>query len=191
MKDLLKNLLCVKDECPSLTGSSWLVPLLLHREPQVSKVSNTFSFSIKIFSLLKIRAMSFSITSLIVTVTYGRTKLLAYQNGIWSIALSVLLNRFESSIVRVEACSLLVNLLKPMINEDVRNVFFILKNLLKIDFKEQNMTITSLQLILQENNFFSEIAILLTSFYPFDTYSLDAIMSTQTQNISSNLFLLT
>jgi hypothetical protein len=67
--------------------------------------------------------MSFSITSLIVTVTYGRAKLLAYQNGIWSIALNVLLNRFESSIVRVEACSLLVNLLKPMINEDVRSDF--------------------------------------------------------------------
>jgi hypothetical protein len=35
--DLLKNLLCVKDECSSLCGSSWLVPLLLHREPQVSE----------------------------------------------------------------------------------------------------------------------------------------------------------
>ncbi len=46
--------------------------------------------------------MSFAITSLIITVTYGRTKLLTYQNGIWSIALNVLLNRFESSIVRIE-----------------------------------------------------------------------------------------
>jgi len=52
------------------------------------------------------------------------------------------------------------------------------------------MSITSLQLILQENNFFSEIAILLTSFYPFDTYSLDSFMPTQTQNISSNFLCL-
>ena len=48
------------------------------------------------------------------------------------------------------------------------------------------MSITGLQLILQEHNFFSEIAILLTSFYPFDTYNVGAIASTQSQNISSN-----
>lgn len=34
-KDILKHLLCVKDEHANLCGSSWIVPLLLHREPQV------------------------------------------------------------------------------------------------------------------------------------------------------------
>jgi hypothetical protein len=35
---------------------------------------------------------------------------MANQAGIWSIALNVLLNRFESSIVRTQAANFLINL---------------------------------------------------------------------------------
>ncbi len=50
----------------------------------------------------KIRSMSFSLTSLIATSSYGRNKLLTHQNGIWSICFNVLLNNHEASIVRTQ-----------------------------------------------------------------------------------------
>ena len=60
------------------------------------------------------------------SIPYGRIKLYASQSGIWSIGLSVLLNRYESSIVRTQACALLVNLTQSMMpNEDVRMVISI------------------------------------------------------------------
>lgn len=118
--------------------------------------------------------MSFTIASQLVTIQYGRSRLLTFQNGIWSIALNVLLNRFESSIVRVEACSLLTNLLQSMTNED-----------------ESSISLTSLQLMLQEQNFFTEIALLLASFYPYDTYNINSIATHQNHNITSNNLSLT
>jgi hypothetical protein len=35
--EIVKAVLCLKDQKSSLQGSSWLVPLMLHREPQVRK----------------------------------------------------------------------------------------------------------------------------------------------------------
>jgi hypothetical protein len=48
--------------------------------------------------------------SLLIQVPFARQKLLVNQPGIWSIALSILLDHSESSIVRTQACSLLINM---------------------------------------------------------------------------------
>lgn len=34
--ELIKSVICLKDVTNNLQGTSWLIPLLLHREPQVN-----------------------------------------------------------------------------------------------------------------------------------------------------------
>lgn len=72
--------------------------------------------------------MSFALISLLVEVPFARSKLMINQPGIWSIALNVLLNRFESSIVRTQACAFLINLTQSIIslndNGEENNVIF-------------------------------------------------------------------
>jgi hypothetical protein len=89
--DIVRAVICVRDDKRNIIGSAWLIPLMLHREAQI-------------------RAISFSLMSLLLKADFARTKLQANQCGIWSIALGVLLNLDECSMVRVQACSLLVNL---------------------------------------------------------------------------------
>ena len=71
--------------------------------------------------------MSFALMSLLVENSFARTKLMINQSGIWSITLNVLLNRFESSIVRTQACTFLINLTQSIVNlgDDIEenNVF--------------------------------------------------------------------
>ena len=89
--EIVKAVLCLKDQKNSLQGSSWLTPLMLHREPQI-------------------RSISFCLISLLINVPFARQKLLASQTGIWAITFNILLDHSESSIVRAQACSLLINL---------------------------------------------------------------------------------
>lgn len=74
----------------------------------------------------KIRSISFCLISLLINVPYARTKLMTNQTSIWSIALNVLLNPYESSIARAQACGFLVNLTQSISpnNEDDNDVIF-------------------------------------------------------------------
>ncbi len=142
--EIVKAVICLKDQKSSLHGSSWLIPLMLHREPQI-------------------RSISFSLISVLINVPFAKSKFVTNQNGIWSIALSVLLNRNECSIVRIQACAFLINLTQSMINNSNENL------------DENNITLTNLQYLLHEFNFYQQIAYILSTFYPFETYSLQEI----------------
>ena len=90
--EIVKAVLCLKDEKNNLLGSSWLIPLMLHRETQM-------------------RSISFALISILIDVGFARQKLFTNETGgIWSIALNVLLNKAECSIVRTQACAFLINL---------------------------------------------------------------------------------
>jgi hypothetical protein len=52
----------------------------------------------------------------LVNVPFAQNKLLTNQTGIWSIALNVLVNQFECSIVRSQACAFLINLTSSLVN---------------------------------------------------------------------------
>lgn len=131
-------------------------------------------------------------------VPFARVKLMTNQLGIWSIALNVLLNRYESSIVRTQACAFLVNLTQSILNntattavsteEDADVCFFrkqifdpkYLRLIIKYRFsawlKDTNLTVTGLQYILNEFNFYHQVTMSLTMFYPFDTYSFNDLI---------------
>ena len=89
--DIIKAILCLKDHTSNLYATSWLIPLMLHRESQI-------------------RSISFSLISLLINVPFARSILLTNQTGIWSIVLNVLLNNNECSIVRSQASAFLINL---------------------------------------------------------------------------------
>jgi len=101
--EIVKAVLCLKDEKNNLLGSSWLIPLMLHRETQI-------------------RSISFSLISLLIDVSFARRKLFTNETGgIWSIALNVLLNRAECSIVRTQACAFLINLTNSIKASDLKS----------------------------------------------------------------------
>lgn len=141
--ELVKTVLCLKDHKNNLYGTSWLIPLMLHRESQI-------------------RSISFSLISQLINESLARTVLLTNQTGIWSIAFNVLLNNNECSIVRSQSCAFLINmtniLTKTQLNEEQNNI--------------GNISITTLQSMLNDLNFYQQIALTLTSFYPYETYCL-------------------
>lgn len=146
--DIVKAVLCLKDHKNSLYGSSWLIPLMLHRESQI-------------------RSISFSLISLLVNEPLARGVLLTNQVGIWSIAFNVLLNCNECSIVRSQACAFLINLINCMnVNSSTKS------EASESEGEPTNISLTSLQALLNEINFYQQVAFTLTSFYPYETYSL-------------------
>jgi hypothetical protein len=109
--EIVKAALCLKDQKNNLQGTSWLVPLMLHREPQVTNHLRIYRLIfVNLLFICKIRSISFCLMSLLINVSFARQKLLVDQTGIWSIAFNILLDHTESSIVRTQACSLLINL---------------------------------------------------------------------------------
>lgn len=145
--DIVKAVLCLKDHKNSLYGSSWLIPLMLHRESQI-------------------RSISFSLISLLVNEPLARGVLLTNQVGIWSIAFNVLLNCNECSIVRSQACAFLINLVNCMVVNGNKCDGY------EADNEAMNISLTSLQALLNDINFYQQVAFTLTSFYPYETYSL-------------------
>jgi len=133
--DLIRSVLCLKDQANSLYGTSWLIPLILHREAQI-------------------RSASFSLISILVNESIARGLLLTNQTGIWSIAFNVLLNTNECSIVRSQACAFLVNLTSSMSQH------------------QDSISLTCLQALLSDIDFYQQLARTLISFYPYDNYSL-------------------
>ncbi len=143
--DLVRTVLCLKDQANSLYGTSWLIPLILHRESQI-------------------RSASFCLISILVNESFARGVLLTNQSGIWSIAFNVLLNPNECSIVRIQACAFLVNLTSTMSQN------------------EDSISLTCLQALLNELNFYQQLAQTLTSFYPYETYSISNFAKQQAKN---------
>ena len=160
--EIVKAVLCLKDHKNSLHGSSWLIPLMLHREPQI-------------------RCISFSLISLLINVPFARKKLLTNKTGIWSIALNVLLNRFECSIVRTQACAFLINLTQSM-----SSVASSTPSSDDSDDDETNISTNNLKSILNEFNFYQQIALILTSFYPFETYSFNELKQQNQDSLKKN-----
>ncbi|CAF0962770.1 unnamed protein product, partial [Brachionus calyciflorus] len=152
--EIVRAVLCLKDEKNNLNGSSWLIPLLLHREPQI-------------------RSISFSLISLLILVPYARKKLLTNKSSIWSIGFNVLLNQYESSSVRTQACAFLINLTQCIslnIETDSHDLFV--------------LRAQELQNLLEEVNFYKKIAYILSTFYPYDTYVFNDLVE---QNKSSDI----
>ena len=146
------------------TTTTWLVPLMLHREPQI-------------------RSITFSLMAVLIRAPLARTKLLAHESGLWSLALNVLLNRNESSVVRMQSCSFLTNLTRCMLNT-ADSMDSGLKRSSAASSSSSSaaaackkaMSCKRLQLILVELDFYKRIAVTLSTFYPYAGYSLGAIM---------------
>ena len=54
--------------------------------------------------------------SLLINVPFAQNNLLTNQTGIWSIALNVLVNQYECSLVRSQACAFLINLTNTLVH---------------------------------------------------------------------------
>ena len=143
---IVRTLLSTTSTTTDTTTTTWLVPLMLHREPQI-------------------RSITFSLMAVLIRAPLARTKLLAHESGLWSLALNVLLNRNESSVVRMQSCSFLTNLTRCMLNAAASS-----------SSCKKAMSCKRLQLILVELDFYKRIAVTLSTFYPYAGYSLGAIM---------------
>lgn len=155
--DVIRSVLCLKDQANNLYGTSWLIPLMLHRESQI-------------------RSVSFSLIAVLVNEPVAMGVLLTSQTGIWSIAFNVLLNCNECSIVRTQACGFLVNLTNSMGMNNQTDIG-----------DTNNITLTCLQSLLNDLNFYPQIAVALTSFYPYDTYSLAEFIRNRSESTEASI----
>lgn len=117
--------------------------------------------------------MSFALISMLVDTPFARAKLMINQSGVWFIAFNVLLNRYESSIVRTQACAFLINLTQSIIAESPTDDQQETAGLeTGGGGSDSVISISSLHLILSEVSFYHQISQTLTMFYPFDTFGL-------------------
>ena len=98
------------------------------------------------------------------------------KTSIWSISLNVLLNQYESSTVRTQACAFLTNLIN-FINYDTE----------KNSSESFTITVNELKCLLDEIDFYKKIGYILSTFYPFETYTFTELVE---QNRQSSNFLI-
>jgi hypothetical protein len=100
--------------------------------------------------------------------------------GVWCVTLNVLLNRYECSLVRAQACAFLINLVQT-INRAKQvpgaNMFGEQPFATSLSTDEESLSISAnkFQLLLQEVNFYPHIAYMLSTFYPYDVYTFEEL----------------
>ncbi|XP_071502722.1 rotatin-like [Diadema antillarum] len=155
----------------SEAGYMWLAPLLSYRDPEV-------------------RAAGLGIAASLASSQQGCAAVSnCFQEvpgGVWGLALSVLLDHSECSVVRQQAASVLANLLlQPLASDDVPNGQK--PRVLDQDSQMSMSGVTAVLALLQYHRFFPEVAILLSHYYPDHTIRPVSVVEDSTLPSTSTL----
>ncbi|XP_074644556.1 rotatin-like [Tubulanus polymorphus] len=172
-KDWPLKWLFTQQEKEAQAGLHWLFPLWAYRDPIV-------------------RCAGLGIAVTLSSTSIGQATLVTscqhLNSGIWGIALDILLDHYECSMVRRQAALLLINLTsQPMpsgIAEAVQNVWQgpVVQN------EENGVSLvgtSALLILLHHRQFYQEILILLANYYPHPAIQPTSVTSTTPSGNSS------
>lgn len=178
---LVRTLVSSRDDVNNLHGVAWLIPLMLHREAPI----RSLSFSLLSSLISAATDAQEPITPAELPPQLGRLSRVRCLEPLFRIAMNTLLNNYECSLVRTQACTLLINYTKSLSAICVTYNQQQIKHQQKSTSLNSNCTnsklkhlrdnlhalVSTLKQSLVELKFFQRVFFILNKFYPFKSYN--------------------
>ena len=189
---LVKSIICpsLTSSSNSLPGISWLIPLMLNRESQIRSMSISLLSSLLFNEVVQDEA-TFNSSAFQLNVN-------TYLEPLFKISINIMLNNYECSSVRTQACSLLINYVKSTFTAckvhaataESSSKLKGSKRMAPERLDQMRKCLSRLRANLSEVRFFERVCNMFSNFYPFKTYDfyeLKSFFHTKSSSSSSDV----